>query len=142
MFRFFCKPSRQGGLIAALQRGFMQPFQYDRQKTSDGNAILTVLAPRVEAGRVMVVKSLAATHDNIATTESIRFRMTNGARVVNIYEGVPPVADGLVTWQGEVPIPDTFWVEAYYPNAANTEVMHLDLSGVYCLANDYWSRLF
>lgn len=106
-----------------------QAYLLDKQVTSDGSAVLKVSDKAVEAGYMLLVYSMAGNHDNIAVGESVLFRMTDGANVINLYEGLPPVAGGFVSVRGPFVVFEGWWLEAYCANAANTEVMRLDVNG-------------
>lgn len=114
----------------------------NRQKTSDGSAIITIADDRTEPGQILVARTIAAMHDGIVVTESVILRLTNGARIINIYQGVPAVTSGFVSWQGHLPVPEGWYIEASLPAAANTEVMRLDISGYLCDTANYWGVVY
>lgn len=105
-----------------------QVYLRDRQETSDGTDV-TISDDPVDVGKVLVARNIATKHDNQATTEAAVIRMTNGGQVVNLYEGLPPVTAGFVNLSAKVVVSEGWWIEGYLANAADTEVMYLDITG-------------
>lgn len=106
-----------------------QPYYRDLQETSDGAAILVVSDQPLRAGQILVVHSIAGNHDNVATNEEVVLRITNGVNTITLHEGVPVVAGGYVCVVGPFVLSEGWYVQASLPNAANTEVMRLEING-------------
>jgi len=86
---------------------------------------------RVKTGEVLHITHIAATFENLATTEYAVLGYYNGHAYVELYKGTPAVTSDFVHWNGDVWLREGQYVYAYFADVANGEKMKLRAEGEY-----------
>ena len=86
---------------------------------------------RVKPGKVVKLTHVAATFQNIATTEYVQLGYWNGHSYVELKRDKPAVAGYFVHWDGEIYLREEQYIFAYLADVANGELITLRGLGVW-----------
>lgn len=92
---------------------------------------------QVRPGKMLVVSRIAAWHDNIATTEAMRFYVKTGEERIWIADDTPDTTGGPAHTDLNIPVGEGAAVGAHAPSIAGTEVQHLVVVGELWEAEDW-----
>lgn len=84
---------------------------------------------KVEPGKVLQIKNLAATFTNMASTEAAKFYVLHNGKRFFVGEDLPSVTSGYSDWSGPIAIGEGDQVGVYFPDIASTEVGQLFIFG-------------
>ena len=91
----------------------------------------------VDAGHVLVLTSLTAFWDAMATTENAKFFIDSGGQRVFIGDGLPGATGGCGSWHGKVAMGEHCRVCVYTSASANGDVIAFGIAGELWKAEDW-----
>lgn len=103
---------------------------YQRRIKSDGSTILSLECGPVPHDHVYQLLNMTGHHDNQAVTEATLFYFTSEGNPHYIHTGLPVAIATPVSFSEKIIIPQGYRFGIYCPNVANTEWIHLYVTGI------------
>lgn len=117
------------------------PYFDNKNVVSNGTSIVAVELEPLKKNERLKLKHVSGKHQNIATTEGVEFYIKRGSTTYSFGLINPSIAGQHVGRQVDVWLSEGDVVGAYFPAAANTEIMTLAVMGRLFRANGKSDRI-
>jgi len=106
-----------------------QVYTKEVRRTEASTPTLYTKDDRIEPGKILVIRNLAVSWSDMATTEPGCFYIDDGGTKVFLGDDVPAKAGGKASWSGKAFVGEGDFVGVYTPDSISADVISFFIVG-------------